>query len=238
MTIDSKPSSISEFHWPYYLRHNEKRLAHLASLNLPLENRTVLEIAAGIGDHTPFFLARGCSVTITEGRADNLEVLRDRYPENRIVQLDMDRPKWDTEELFDIVYCYGALNHFSKPDKAIEFMSCHCRDLLLVESLVSFGDGEEISLCEELDNPTQSLYQIGCRPTRKWIYAQLQKYFEFVYLPITQPDHEQFPTDWTKPPKSSLTKNRAVFVASRAPIDNPLLSPKLENHQTRFSIET
>jgi hypothetical protein len=107
-----------------------------------------------------------------------------------------------------------------------------------VESLVSFGDGEEISLCEELDNPTQSLYQIGCRPTRKWIYAQLQKYFEFVYLPITQPDHEQFPTDWTKPPKSSLTKNRAVFVASRAPIDNPLLSPKLENHQTRFSIET
>ena len=39
----------------------------------------MLEVGAGIGDHTSFFLDRGCTVTVTEVQEQNLVVLGSRY---------------------------------------------------------------------------------------------------------------------------------------------------------------
>jgi 16S rRNA A1518/A1519 N6-dimethyltransferase RsmA/KsgA/DIM1 with predicted DNA glycosylase/AP lyase activity len=47
-----------DFHSNHYLRMNQRRLEHLASLGLPLSGRTVLELGAGIGDLSTFFLDR------------------------------------------------------------------------------------------------------------------------------------------------------------------------------------
>jgi len=87
---------VSEFHSEAYLRHNARRLEHLASLCAPLAGRTVLEVGAGIGDHSHFYLDRGCVVTITEARSENLDVLRERYPGCDVRYLDLDdpRPSW------------------------------------------------------------------------------------------------------------------------------------------------
>src|SRR4051794_26482202 len=66
---------------PQYIRHNQRRQEHLASLGLEIAGRDVLEVGAGIGDHTSFFLDRGCRVTITDGRPKNVRLLRERYPD-------------------------------------------------------------------------------------------------------------------------------------------------------------
>jgi hypothetical protein len=55
------------FHSSSYLLHNEKRLIHLKSLNLLITGQ-VLEVGAGIGDFTPFFIEHGCIITATDGR--------------------------------------------------------------------------------------------------------------------------------------------------------------------------
>ena len=55
------------FHSTPYLSHNARRLEHLASLNLPIHGSSVLEVGAGIGDHTTFYTDRGCAVVATEG---------------------------------------------------------------------------------------------------------------------------------------------------------------------------
>lgn len=46
------------FHSYDYLRHNARRLEHLASLGLPITGRSVLEVGAGIGDHSHFYIDR------------------------------------------------------------------------------------------------------------------------------------------------------------------------------------
>lgn len=229
----SKNDSLSYFHSIHYQRHNQRRLEHLESLGLDIQGTTVLEVGAGVGDHTSFFLERGCQVVSTEAREENLKILIERYPYIQIKHLDLDNP--DATVLphsFDIVYCYGLLYHLQKPSEAIEFMSRYCQKLLLLETCVSFGEEESINHCEEyITDPTQSIWGLGCRPTRKWVYKQLKKNFNFVYMPLTQPNHEEFPLDWTSPPPTGLV--RSVYIASRQKLAYPLLVEDIPMRQQR-----
>lgn len=99
------------------------------------------------------------------------------------------------------------------------------------ETRVSVGNYEAPNLAPEQGHvATQSIEGIGCRPTRPWIFNRLSELFPHVYLPKTQPAHEHFPTDWTVSPSASTT--RAVFVASRSPLDSPSLVDHLIDKQT------
>lgn len=233
MSMDphAKQSPATLFSSNHYVRHNEKRLQHLASLGLDLSEKTVLELGAGIGDHTGFFLQRDCEVVSVEARLENLDILKKRYPTVKTYNLDLDQSNLYLNGLFDVVYCYGLLYHLSKPSEAIEFMAHHCKGLLLLETCISFGEDESVNLCEErIYDPTQSFTGIGCRPTRRWVFSQLKKHFNFVYIPITQPDHEEFPTEWSKV-ESGDTLSRSVFIGSKFPINNSLLVDFLPTRQ-------
>lgn len=227
-------SPTEAFHSDHYLRHDQRRLEHLASLGLEIAGARVLEVGAGIGDLTSFFLDRGCQVVTTEARPENLEILRSRYPNLDVRHLNLDKPDLTLNESFDIVYCYGLLYHLRYPAEAIEFMSRYCQKVLLLETCVFFGNDSSIHLgTESAGHPSQSISGHGCRPTRKWVFDGLKQYFEFVYMPISQPNHEEFPIDWTIPPPSPETFTRAVFIASRERLKNPLLIEDIPMKQQR-----
>jgi hypothetical protein len=216
-----------------YQRINQRRQEHLATLGLEIAGTTVLEVGAGIGDHTSFFLDRECHVVTSDGREENIKVLRSRYPHVRVLRLDLDNPPRSFNEAFDIVYCYGLLYHLSKPAQALKFLSDCCRKMLLLETCVSPGDEDAVNLVtEDGQNPSQSVGGIGCRPTRRWVHNQLSKHFEYVYLPLTQPNHREFPTEWTSAP-SNQTLTRAVFIATREQIDNEFMCQAIPTKQVR-----
>lgn len=217
----------------HYLRHNQRRQEHLATLGLPIHGASVLEVGAGIGDHTTFFLDRGCRVTVTEPREENLAVLRARYPDVDVLALDLDDPRDGPLGTFDIVYCYGVLYHLSEPERAIAYMAERTRSILLLETCVSYGDGDELNPVPEAElNPTQSFAGRGCRPTRTWVRTRLTRHFQHVYMPVTQPNHPEFPLQWTTPPPDDRLV-RAVFVASRERLGDPVFTDGLPTQQRR-----
>ena len=222
------------FHTDLYLRHNARRLEHLASLRIPVAGMSILEVGAGIGDHSHYYIDRGCRVTITEARAGNLAYIRRRYPNCSVQFLDMESPSRVDAAPFDVVHCYGLLYHLSNPQKALRFLSENTSRMLFLETCVSFGENEEINLTEEpKSNPTQACSGTGCRPTRAWLFRELQRLFEYVYVPTTQPCHEEFPLDWAVPEKHKAGFQRAIFIASRERLENDVLTPSLVLKQTR-----
>lgn len=231
--IIKNSSPVRHFHSDHYLQHNARRLEHLASFSIPVRGLSVLEVGAGIGDHSHYYIDRDCQITITDARQDNLDYLRLRYPEINILQLDLDSPHPLKNTSFDIVHCYGLLYHLQNPELALDFLSQSCKKILFLETCVSFGSDKEINLTKEIQiNPTQAFSGVGCRPTRQWIFSYLQKHFEYVYIPKTQPNHKEFPLDWNHPEKHQGL-SRSIFIASRTHLDNQILTNELIQHQSR-----
>jgi hypothetical protein len=78
------------------------------------------------------------------------------------------------------------------------------------------------------------------RPSLGWavvrrgsgVYRRLRELFPYVYVTATQPWHPEFPIDWTVPARSGELI-RAIFVASRAALENPQLTDGIPTHQKR-----
>ncbi len=219
------------FHSSHYLRHTARRLEHLASLGLPLDGRSVLEVGAGVGDFSHFYLDRGCRVTITDARASNVRYLCNRYPGEDVRRWDLEGPDAPEGGPWDVVHCYGVLYHTGRPDDVLDRLAAECSGLLLLETKVAPGRETGFSLTSESRRPlSMAVHGTGCRPTRSWVFAALGDRFEHVYVPLTQPRHEEFPTDWTTDSDPALPL-RAVFIASRRPLESPLLVPELVDVQ-------
>ncbi|MDW8100540.1 MAG: class I SAM-dependent methyltransferase [Anaerolineae bacterium] len=216
---------------------NYARLDHLASLGLELAGKSVLEVEAGVGWHTGFFEKLGCSVLSTDGRLKNVVEHLHRFPyrQGRVVVADLSLPSsYNQFGQFDVVYCYGTLYHLADPTLCLRELAQHCGELFLLETCVFHEDNGQINpIAENAANPNQSLHGVGCRPGRDWIMAELRKHFPFVYHTVTQPNHPDFELEWPAPAKSP-GNNRAIFVASRHPLNLPTLSPTLLNRQARL----
>jgi SAM-dependent methyltransferase len=236
MTTKTIGPGMDYFYSPHYQTHNHARLSHLASLGLPLSGRRVLEVGCGPGDHTGFYIERGCSVCSVDARLECVQALKARYPQVVTAQTDMNAPDaLHGLGKFEVVHCYGLLYHLEDPTTGIASMASVSSDLLLLESCVSGRRSVDVYPAQELvEDFTQSIRGLGCRPTRPWLFKTVQRYFPFVYQTRTQPNHPEFPVDWsTASDEQGLI--RIVLVASRNPLEMALLSPTLLEMQERFA---
>lgn len=229
-TIINSDPVRAHFRSDHYTRINQRRLEHLATLGLVRRGMRILELGAGIGDLTGFFLDRDCAVTLVEGRPDNIAIARDRFADHPHIDIhlrDLDHPAdiRTPETSWDLVFAYGLLYHLERPAEAIRWMAHRAASLLILETCVTPARNAAINpLAEDSSFASQALRGNGCRPTRAWVHDQLTLHLPFVYSVCTQPNHDEFPLDWNNPAPSGAGLYRAIFVASRTPLDHhPLL---------------
>jgi hypothetical protein len=229
----------------HYIRHNARRLEHLAALRLPLMNRSVVEFGAGVGDHTSFYLDRGCTVLATDARDQNLDLLTKRlsnHPhrervQTKILNVEID---FDLGQVFDVVHCYGLLYHVANGDQVIASMAKHCKELLLLETKTNpdLGSGAMYGQ-EESEETYHSFSGTNFRPTREWLHSELKKHFEYVYWPVAQPSHEEFARDFNDLSEVPDGWPRAIVIASKVPLDVDSLvtsPPKRRQNRLRSSV--
>jgi 2-polyprenyl-3-methyl-5-hydroxy-6-metoxy-1,4-benzoquinol methylase len=239
--LETTAAPLVEFQNARYSRHNARRLEHLASLNLEIRNKSVLELGAGIGDHSLFFLDRDCHVVSIEPREQNVACILHRqsaeanaFPRNRhkIIRCSAEESLSVLGDArFQIVYNYGLLYHLSDPEHFLRQSALLCEGLYLLETAVSNLIQTDTMYTEDSANLTNSVGGICRLLSRENIFGILRECLPFVYMPTTQPAHEQFLCDWSIAPKAPLNRHRAVFIGSMTTLRNPMLSNEVvEQH--------
>jgi SAM-dependent methyltransferase len=210
------PKPEAYFLTKHYQLHNIARLKHLDSLGLDLYGKKVIEFGAGIGDHTYFYLLKNCDVMSTDARPELVKFIENKFGNRTMVlNVETDIGKILSLPKFDIIHCYGLLYHINNPEEFLRSLKDR-GSLIILETCVSADNkptGNYI-IAEDKNDPTQAFSGSGSRPTRDWIFRLLNEIFPYVYVPITQPDHPEFPKDWTKDLEDRYNLIRAVFIAS------------------------
>jgi SAM-dependent methyltransferase len=220
---------VESFDTDAALHINEARLTHLASLDLPLDGRRVLELGAGVGRLTGFFIDRGCSVVVTEARAENVDELRRRLPTVDVAEADVEE---SLENLgsFDVVFCYGLLYHLENPLRALRNMAAVCTDLLLIETMVCDARVPVLRLEDETKAVNQALRGLAHRPSPSYLALALNRVgFDHVYAATHPPDHHDYRFSWLDNLDTARDGAllRGVFIASRTPREQRSLTSLL-----------
>ncbi|HTN20023.1 MAG TPA: methyltransferase domain-containing protein [Pelobium sp.] len=209
----------------YQYQHiNIERLKHLDTLGLGVEGKRILDLGAGIGDHSLFYLYKNCEVTALEGRKDLVDFINERLNLSAsCVNFEEELNLLEQYRNYDFAHCFGLLYHLKNPEEFLHSVA-KTANVLLLETIVSNESLDDINLiAEDSKNSTQAISGIGCRPNRKWLYIKLKTIFKHVYIPLTQPNHDQFPKDWTNSPKG-MSHSRIFFIGSHIELDSPLLT--------------
>ncbi|MED4912159.1 methyltransferase domain-containing protein [Brevibacillus centrosporus] len=215
------------FDMPGYLEITQARLAHLASMNLHLSGKSIIDVGCGTGRLTEFLLNQGANVFAIDGREDNIQQLRMFYPNVRADVVDLETDELLKYGLFDIVFCYGILYHLSDPLHFIKNAEKLCRDMILIETCIT--DALE-PICkievEDGTNNSQSIHHAGSRPSPAYVIFCLKKAgFPFIYAPKEKPAHPQF--HYTTQNNYASHQNghliREIIIASKNPVNSDQL---------------
>ena len=195
---------------------------HLATLEpaIALAGRSVIEVGAGIAQHTPWLLDHGCAVLSTDGRASNVAFMqrwmdagcarRQRVAEHEssrgsfasgILDLESPPPRFHVAE---VIYAYGVLYHLADPASALKWMARHASEMVLLSTCVALDPGhdetlhalDEKKLVGEAASVANQALSHGTRPTLAWLLRTLKLNFEYVYMPATPPRHREYVQDW------------------------------------------
>ena len=207
---------------------NRARMAHIDSLQLPLGGKSVLDVGCGIGHLARFFVERGCRITCVDGRAENIAVLRSRYPDMRAQVANVEIDSLAALGRFDIVFCYGLLYHLENPIAALRNIAQVCGQFLLLETIVADHSEPVLRLSDEpSETVNQALGGLGGRPSPAYVTMALTRAgFRYVYAPKQPPDHPDFQFQWKNDLEFSRHGHllRCTFVASHQLLNNPNLS--------------
>ncbi|MED4585441.1 class I SAM-dependent methyltransferase [Brevibacillus choshinensis] len=215
------------FDSPGYLDITKARLDHLASMNIPLFGKSVIDVGCGTGRLTEFLIGQGANVFGVDGREDNIQQMHLFYPDVKAEAVDLETDDLLNYGPFDIVFCYGILYHLSDPLHFIRNAEKLCSDMILIETCVT--DALE-PLCkieiEDGTNNSQSIHHAGSRPSPAYVIFCLKKAgFPFIYTPLEKPAHPEFL--YEKQYNYTSYKNgrhiREIFIASRNPMNNDRL---------------
>ena len=208
---------LTEFDQRRYLRLINARAETIRTvlgvLKPELGITTALDAGCGVGFFAQILQEYGLSVRAFDGRTENVEEARKRFPEIAFEQGDIENPEIVGLGRFDLTLCFGLLYHLENPMLAIRHLRALTGKGLLLESMCIPEKGAGMVWREEPAAADQSLTDIALYPSESCLVKMLYRAgFAGVYRVAELPDHD----DFRETPLHA--KRRTVLFASTAAI--------------------
>jgi FkbM family methyltransferase len=210
------------FDQTHYLRLIKSRGALIRRLVPELRNalglRTALDAGCGIGFFAKILEECGLDVRAFDGREENVNEARRRYPQIPFDLGDVQDPDIRQIGSFDLVLCFGLLYHLENVFLAIRNLHAMSSKGLLLESMCLPDAKPWMLLRYEPALEDQSLTDMAFYPSEGCIVKMLYRAgFSAVYRVQPLPDDENFRES------STIARRRTVLFASPTPISLPEL---------------
>lgn len=139
--------------------------------------KKVLELGCGYGDIGHVFITLGAEVIFTEGRTDNYDIVRKRFPNNRVYQMNCEN-EWPfpEEEYFDLIIHMGLLYHLDNFEFSLKKCIEHTDNLILETEVCDSSDPSLILKPDEnASGYDQAMFGKGSRPSGLYIENYLKE---------------------------------------------------------------
>jgi tRNA (mo5U34)-methyltransferase len=177
---------------------------------------TALDAGCGIGFFSEILRECGLQVSAFDGRIQNVEEARRRFPQTSFEQGDIQTTEICKLGEFDLVLCFGLLYHLENPLLAIRNLHALTRKALLLESMCFPEQEPWMLLREEMSFEDQGLTDIAFCPSEGCLAKMLYRGgFSQVYRIEPLPDHEDFRDT------QGHMRRRTVLLASYEPLSLP-----------------
>lgn len=179
---------------------------------------SALDVGCGVGYFSKFLSDMGLQVVAVDGRTENTEEGKKRYPEINFIAANIEDPDVPKIGAFDLVFCVGLLYHLENPFRAIRNLHSLTAKVLLIETMCVPTSQPTMELLDEGISENQGLNYVAFYPSEACLIKMLYRAgFPFVYRFGVLPADELF--------RSSLwRKQQRTFIAgSKVPISAPNL---------------
>jgi len=216
--VTASPRTV--FDQSHYLKMIEARgrtIRRMVNKLKPVLNlSTALDAGCGVGFFSKILQDTGLAVHAFDGRIENVEEARSRFPAISFEQGDVESPEIRKLGEFDLVLCFGLLYHLENPLSAIRNLRAVTRKGLLLESMC-FPDQEPwMLLRDEPSIEDQSLMNVAFYATEGCLVKMLYRSgFAAVYRVAALPDHDDFRET------SEHARRRTILFAANEPVTLP-----------------
>ncbi len=183
-------------------------------LKRAVELSNAVDAGCGVGFFSQTLTECGLNVCGFDGRGENVEEARRRFPHIPFEQGDIEGRAILQLGRFDLVLCFGLLYHLENPLLAIRNLRGLTEKFLLLESKCLPEERPSMLLREEPRQEDQSLTTVACYPSEGSLVKMLYRAgFAAVYRVISLPDHDDFRET------TDHARRRTVLLASTTAID-------------------
>ncbi len=199
----------------------------LEDLRAKLHISTAADVGCGVGYFSKFLHDCGLRVTGIDGREENVQECKRRYPEIAFRQGNVEDVSPEQLGTFDLVLCFGLLYHLENPFRAIRNFYSLTGQILLIESMCAPGLKPTMELLDEYKSINQGLDHVAFYPTESCLVKMLYRAgFPFVYGFTNLPAHEEFQgTPRYKQRRTMLLASRSIVTMSNVHLAPELVRP-------------
>lgn len=190
----------------------------LGSLRKDMKLETAVDMGCGTGHFSAFLRNLGFEVLALDGRQENLDEARRRFPEIDFHFMDAEDIRMRSLGKFDLVLCMGLYYHLENPFAAFRNCVAMTKQIAIVEGMCVPGSEPILAVRDEGPTEDQGLRHVALYPSENGLIKLLYRSgYSFVYRFRIPPAHPNYAS-------SSLSKQvRTMVVASPKPLSSELL---------------